>query len=79
MICANILPSFLKWRVGLMERSIQKLNLAAAKEPIPDHGQGPDPYQGFQVHDYLQVSFIRQDSRKSFSSLKLPHPFTDGN
>lgn len=64
------LEAFLKWRVGLMERSIQKLNLAAAKEPIPDYGQGPDPYQGFQVHDYLQVSFIRQDSHVKAASKK---------
>lgn len=55
------LDSFLRWRVGLMEKSVQALNLAAATQPIPDYGQGPDPYQGFQVHDYLQVSFLRQD------------------
>ncbi|KAF2019731.1 CRAL/TRIO domain-containing protein [Aaosphaeria arxii CBS 175.79] len=55
------LDRFLKWRVGLMERSVQKLNLASATKPIPDYGQGPDPYQGVQIHDYLQVSFIRQD------------------
>jgi len=54
-------PSFLRWRVGLMEKSVQALNLAAATQPIPDFGQGPDPYQGFQVHDYLQVSFLRRD------------------
>lgn len=53
--------SFLRWRVGLMERSVQHLNLSAATEPIPDFGAGPDPYQGYQIHDYLQVSFIRQD------------------
>ncbi|KAF2786798.1 CRAL/TRIO domain-containing protein [Melanomma pulvis-pyrius CBS 109.77] len=54
------LEGFLRWRVALMERSIQKLNLAAATTPIPDFGQGPDPYQGIQIHDYLQVSFLRQ-------------------
>ncbi|KAL1609848.1 Non-classical phosphatidylinositol transfer protein (PITP) [Paraconiothyrium brasiliense] len=52
---------FLRWRVGLMERSVQHLNLSLATQPIPDFGAGPDPYQGIQVHDYLQVSFIRQD------------------
>jgi hypothetical protein len=44
-----------------MEKSVQKLNLSAATTPIPDFGQGPDPYQGYQIHDYLQVSFLRQD------------------
>ncbi|KAI1593008.1 CRAL TRIO domain containing protein [Pyrenophora tritici-repentis] len=52
---------FLRWRVGLMEKSIQALRLSSATTPIPDYGQGPDPYQGFQVHDYLQVSFLRRD------------------
>ena len=52
-----------------MERSVQKLNLATATKPIPDFGQGPDPYQGFQIHDYLQVSFLRQDPGKNLSYL----------
>ncbi|CAO2647742.1 Nn.00g086640.m01.CDS01 [Neocucurbitaria sp. VM-36] len=55
------LEGFLRWRVGLMEKSVQKLNLSAATEPIPNYNEGPDPYQGFQIHDYLQVSFLRQD------------------
>jgi hypothetical protein len=55
------LEAFLRWRVGLMERSVQHLNLSAATQAIPDYGAGPDPYQGIQVHDYLQVSFFRQD------------------
>jgi hypothetical protein len=55
------LDAFLRWRVGLMEKSIQKLNLSHATQPIPNYNEGPDPYQGFQVHDYLQVSFLRQD------------------
>ncbi|EOA82889.1 Non-classical phosphatidylinositol transfer protein (PITP) [Exserohilum turcicum] len=55
------LDGFLRWRVGLMEKSIQALSLSSASVPIPNYGEGPDPYQGFQVHDYLQVSFIRRD------------------
>lgn len=55
------LDAFLRWRVGLMERSVQHLNLSSATQPIPDFGAGPDPYQGYQVHDYLRVSFLRQD------------------
>ncbi|KAG9192077.1 hypothetical protein G6011_10811 [Alternaria panax] len=55
------LDGFLRWRVGLMEKSVQALNLPAATTPIPNFGEGPDPYQGFQIHDYLQVSFLRRD------------------
>lgn len=44
-----------------MERSIHKLGLKEATQPIPDYGQGPDPYQGYQVHDYRQISFFRMD------------------
>ncbi|RMZ71604.1 cral trio domain-containing [Pyrenophora seminiperda CCB06] len=55
------LDLFLRWRVGLMEKSVQALRLADASTPIPNYGEGPDPYQGFQVHDYLQVSFLRRD------------------
>jgi hypothetical protein len=46
-----------------MELSVSKLALATIKTPIPDHGAGPDPYQGTQVHDYLNVSFLRMDKR----------------
>lgn len=44
-----------------MEKSVQKLNLSTATKPIPNFGEGPDPYQGYQIHDYLQVSFLRRD------------------
>lgn len=47
-----------------MERSVQKLDLANATKLIPNYQEGPDPYQGYQIHDYLQVSFIRQDPGK---------------
>lgn len=55
------LEGFLRWRVGLMEKSVQRLNLRDATTPIPNFGEGPDPYQGYQIHDYLQVSFLRRD------------------
>lgn len=45
-----------------MELTIKALDLEAAEQPIPDFGTGPDPYQAFQVHDYLSVSFLRQPS-----------------
>lgn len=44
-----------------MELGIKQLNLPAVTTAIPDFGAGPDPVQGIQIHDYLQVSFIRQD------------------
>ncbi|KAF2262614.1 phosphatidylinositol transfer protein SFH5 [Lojkania enalia] len=69
------LDGFLRWRVGLMERSVQKLGLETATQPIPDFGQGPDPYQGFQVHDYLQVSFIRMDPNAKAASKKTIETF----
>lgn len=52
---------FLRWRVALMELSIAKLKLATTTIPIPAYGQGLDPHQAIQVHDYLSVSFLRQD------------------
>lgn len=53
-----------------MELGISKLNLASATKPIPDFGQGPDPYQGIQVHEYMNVSFIRQDPLVKAASSK---------
>ncbi|KAL6705744.1 Non-classical phosphatidylinositol transfer protein (PITP) [Coniothyrium glycines] len=55
------IEGFLRWRVGLMEKSVQRLNLRDATTPIPNFGEGPDSYQGYQIHDYLQVSFLRRD------------------
>lgn len=62
----------MRWRVGLMERGIQKLNLQDATKPIPDFGQGPDPYQGIQVHDYFGAPFFIQN--KGNITLSLHHP-----
>jgi hypothetical protein len=53
-----------------MELGIEKLGLASATKPIPDFGQGPDPYQGIQVHDYMSVSFLRQDPHVKAASKK---------
>ena len=64
------LDAFLRWRVGVMELGIQKMNLRRAKTPIPDYGNGPDPYQGVQVHDYLNVSFLRMDPYAKAASSK---------
>ncbi|KAK1641308.1 CRAL-TRIO domain-containing protein [Colletotrichum phormii] len=50
---------FIKWRAALMELSVRKLNLDKVQTAIPDGGE--DPYQMIQVHDYLNVSFLRMD------------------
>ncbi|OLN86072.1 Phosphatidylinositol transfer protein sfh5 [Colletotrichum chlorophyti] len=50
---------FIKWRAALMELSVRKLGLDKVQTPIPDGGE--DPYQMIQVHDYLNVSFLRMD------------------
>ncbi|KAF2828366.1 CRAL/TRIO domain-containing protein [Ophiobolus disseminans] len=76
------LEGFLRWRVGLMEKSVLKLNLPAATTPIPNFSEGPDPYQGYQIHDYLQVSFLRQDpavkaaTQKTIETLGRYYPET---
>ncbi|KAF1999985.1 CRAL/TRIO domain-containing protein [Amniculicola lignicola CBS 123094] len=69
------LDGFLRWRVGLMERSVQRLGLGTATKPIPDYQVGPDPYKGFQVHDYLSVSFLRMDSATKAASKKTIEVF----
>lgn len=50
---------FVKWRAALMELSVKELDLASATEKIPENGT--DPYRMVQVHDYLNVSFLRMD------------------
>ncbi|GKT46065.1 phosphatidylinositol transfer protein sfh5 [Colletotrichum spaethianum] len=50
---------FIKWRAALMELSVRKLSLDKVQTAIPDGGE--DPYQMIQVHDYLNVSFLRMD------------------
>ncbi|PYI12162.1 CRAL/TRIO domain-containing protein [Aspergillus sclerotiicarbonarius CBS 121057] len=48
---------FIKWRVALMELAIKDLKLSEATTVIDYDGE--DPYQMLQVHDYLNVSFLR--------------------
>lgn len=59
----------------VMELSIAELKLSDAKEPIPDYGKGIDPYQGIQVHDYLNVSFLRQDPDAKAAASKAIETF----
>lgn len=48
---------FIKWRAALMELAVQELKLDQATSVIDYNGE--DPYQMIQVHDYLNVSFLR--------------------
>lgn len=57
-----------------MELSVQKLNLAAITEPIG--GDGADPYQMIQVHDYQNVSFWRMDPAVKAASKKTIEVFS---
>lgn len=43
-----------------MEMAVAELNLQEATTMIPS--EGPDPYQMLQVHDYMNVSFLRMPS-----------------
>ncbi|OWZ09739.1 Phosphatidylinositol transporter protein [Phytophthora megakarya] len=70
------LDRFLRWRVALMEKGIQKLKLNEATVPIPDYGQGHDAYQGIQIHDYLNISFLRQDPDVKVASRKTIDVFS---
>lgn len=54
-----------------MELTLAGLHLDSATRPIPDYGQGSDPYQAIQIHDYLSVSFFRQPAEIKASSSKV--------
>ncbi|KAK6504580.1 Non-classical phosphatidylinositol transfer protein (PITP) [Arthrobotrys musiformis] len=71
------LDSFLSWRVALMEAAIDKLDLQNATVPIPNFNQGADPYQIIQVHDYLNVSFLRMDADAKAASKATIAVFRD--
>lgn len=70
------LDGFMRWRIALMELTIERLDLKAATLPIPDFGMGPDPYQAIQVHDYLNVSFLRQDPNAKAAAQKAIETFS---
>lgn len=69
------LDEFIRWRVNLMESSLRLLQLERATEPIPDFGCGDDPYQSLQVHDYMNVSFLRLPSEVKAASRKTIQTF----
>ncbi|KAJ5649735.1 Phosphatidylinositol transfer protein sfh5 [Penicillium longicatenatum] len=51
---------FVKWRAALMELAVQDLNMKDATTVIDYDGE-KDPYQMIQVHDYMNVKFLRMD------------------
>ncbi|KAL3445446.1 CRAL-TRIO domain-containing protein [Aspergillus insuetus] len=51
------IEEFIKWRTALMELAVKELKLDQATTIIDYDGE--DPYQMIQVHDYLNVSFLR--------------------
>ncbi|KAJ5620881.1 hypothetical protein N7510_004865 [Penicillium lagena] len=53
------LDEFIQWRVALMELAVQDLKMKDATSVIDYEGE--DPYQMYQVHDYLNVKFLRMD------------------
>jgi len=69
------LDEFIRWRVNLMESSLKLLHLESATEPIPDFGAGNDQYQSLQVHDYMNVSFLRLPSEVKTASKKTIQMF----
>ncbi|KAL3422871.1 phosphatidylinositol transfer protein sfh5 [Phlyctema vagabunda] len=69
---------FIKWRSALMELSVRELDLPSATTKIPE--DGIDPYRMVQVHDYLNVSFLRMDpatkaaSKETIQTFSMAYP-----
>ena len=61
-----------------MELSVRELDLPSATEPIPPNDI--DPYRMVQVHDYLDVSFLRMDpavkaaSKETIQTFGMAYP-----
>lgn len=61
-----------------MELSLKELDLPSATTPIPE--EGTDPYRMIQVHDYLNVSFLRMDpstraaSKETIQTFGMAYP-----
>lgn len=57
-----------------MELSVKELDLASATIPIPE--DGVDVYKMVQVHDYLNVSFLRMDPATKAASKETIQVFS---
>jgi len=66
--------AFIKWRTALMELSVKELAIATATIPIPPEGE--DQYRMVQVHDYLNVSFLRMDPAVKVASKEVIRVFS---
>lgn len=64
---------FIKWRVALMELAVKDLKLAESTS-VMDYN-GDDPYQMIQVHDYLNVSFLRMNPKVKAATKKTIEVF----
>ncbi|KAJ2901857.1 hypothetical protein MKZ38_001336 [Zalerion maritima] len=67
---------FCRWRVSLMEQAIQGLKIDEATATIPDDGK--DTYRIIQVHDYLDISFLRLDPNIKAASKQVIDTFQTG-
>lgn len=69
---------FINWRAALMELSVKQLDLPSATVKIPENGT--DPYRMVQVHDYLNISFLRMDptiraaSKETIQTFSMAYP-----
>lgn len=57
-----------------MEMAVADLKLQESTTMIPTNG--PDPYQMFQVHDYMNVSFLRMPSNLRAATKETISVFT---
>ncbi|KAF7115166.1 hypothetical protein CNMCM5793_001400 [Aspergillus hiratsukae] len=68
------MDEFVRWRVALMELAVKELKMAEATSVIDYDGE--DPYQMIQVHDYLNVSFLRLNPAIKAATKKTIEVFT---
>ncbi|KAG0155889.1 hypothetical protein PDIDSM_3062 [Penicillium digitatum] len=64
---------FVQWRAALMELAVQDLKMKDATEVIEYNGE--DPYQMIQVHDYMNVKFLRMDPSVRAATKKVIQVF----
>ncbi|KAL4753139.1 phosphatidylinositol transfer protein sfh5 [Aspergillus terricola var. indicus] len=68
------ITEFIKWRAALMELAVRELKLDQATSVIDYNGE--DPYQMIQVHDYLNVSFLRMNPNVKAATKKTIDVFS---
>lgn len=61
------------YRIALQELGIQQLKLSEATEPITAE---KDPYKIMQVHDYKNISFLRQPPAVKAASTEVIKKFS---